>query len=593
MRRFLLENTLELLPVRRHLAHYSKSKFRHDLLAGGNVALLAIAQGLAFAVMAGLPSSYGITCAALAAMVGPLLASSRHTVLGPTNATAFMVFSSLAGLSAAQKLEMMPVLIFVAGSLLVIGAYFRLADLIQYVSRTVVVAYLGGSSLLIVANQFKAVAGLPTSSAPRGPQTFVTVMRDIAHHISNAHGPSLGIAALTLGLYIVLKRKAPRLPAFALVLLATSLASEGLLHLGITLQTLEGFSMHDLLPVVPDLRDLTVWDRLSPLFGVAMAIAFLAALESSVMAKSLASRTGDRVDVNQEMLSVGAANLACSFLSGMPASGSLTRSALNQASGAVTQVASLVSGLVCTVAAVSLGPWLAHVPRASLAMLVICVAASLVNRRHLRICLTATRSDAATLWMTLAATLLLPLHVAIFVGVATSIVFYLRKASRPELVEYEFNPRGDLAASEPGQRKHPAISIVHVEGALFFGAAELFRTQVQRLAADTHLRVIILRLKNARHLDATSVMALEELITFMRSKNRHLLLSGAMKDVYRVLKNSGLIEALGRDNLFIGSVQNPNLSTRNALKRAQELLGTREAEIHIYYDPGQSPQPPK
>jgi SulP family sulfate permease len=183
----------------------------------------------------------------------------------------------------------------------------------------------------------------------------------------------------------------------------------------------------------------------------------------------------------------------------------------------------------------------------------------------------------------------MPLHIAIFVGVATSIVFYVRKASRPELIEYEFNPRGDLTAAEQrGQRRHPAISIVHVEGELFFGAAELFRTQIQRLAADTSLRVIILRLKNARRLDATSVMALEELIHFMRSKNRHLLVSGAMKDVYRVLKNSGLIEVLGRDNVFLGSIQNPNLSTRNALQRAQELLGTREAEIQIFYDPSKS-----
>jgi sulfate permease, SulP family len=353
------------------------------------------------------------------------------------------------------------------------------------------------------------------------------------------------------------------------------------------LQILAGFSAHDLLPIVPDLREPEIWERLSPLFGVAIAIAFLAALESSVMAKSLASRTGDRVDLNQEMLSVGTANLACSFLSGMPASGSLTRSALNHASGAVTQISSFVSGVACLVAGLTLGPWLAHVPRASLSMLVICVAVTLVNKRHFRICLRATSFDAATLWITIGATLVMPLQIAIFVGVATSVIFYLRNTSRPELVEYEFNPRGDLAASQLGQRKHPAISIVHVEGALFFGAAELFRTQIQRLAADTSLRVIILRLKNARHLDATSVMALEELIHFMRAKNRHLLVSGAMKDVYRVLKNSGLIEVLGRDNLFLGSVQNPNLSTRNALKRAQELLGTREAEIQIYYDPSQ------
>ncbi|WP_172682741.1 sodium-independent anion transporter [Verrucomicrobium spinosum] len=129
---------------------------------------------------------------------------------------------------------------------------------------------------------------------------------------------------------------------------------------------------------------------------------------------------------------------------------------------------------------------------------------------------------------------------------------------------------------------------MHVEGDLFFGAAELFRTQIQRTCSDPNLKIIILRLKNARHLDATSVMALEELIRVMKQANRHLIISGAMRDVVRVLKNSGLIEVLGRENLFMGNASNPNLSTRDALKRAQEILGFREADVHIYYDPRHS-----
>lgn len=587
-REFLLENSLELLPLRRHLAHYTVARLRRDLAAGVNVALLAFAQGLAFAVIAGVPPAYGITCAAVASLVGPLLASSRHTILGPTNATAFMVFSALAGLALPEKLMVLPVLVFLAGCLLVIGAYLRLADLIQYVSRTVVVGYLTGSSLLIVVNQLKSVTGLPGTPPGQGPQNFFTLLWDVVRDLEKTYWPAVAIAALTLGLYLAFKWKAPRLPTFAVVLLISSACGELARHYGLPLATLEALQPRDLLPMMPDLTDPDLWTRISPLFGVAMALAFLAALESSVMAKSLASRTGDRVDLNQEMLSVGAANLSCSILSGMPASGSLTRSALNHASGAFTQVSSMVSGLVCAGAAVALGPWLTHVPKAALGMLVICVAARLINGHHFRICMTATKSDAATLWITFAATLIVPLHIAIFIGVATSVMFYLRKAARPELVEYEFNASGNLTSAPRGRRRHPAISIVHVEGELFFGAAELFRTQIQRLAADTNLRVIILRLKNARHLDATSVMALEELVLFMRAKNRHLLISGAMKDVYRVLKNSGLIAVLGRENLFLGSVQNPNISTRNALKRAQELLGTREAEIQILYDPTKS-----
>ena len=128
---------------------------------------------------------------------------------------------------------------------------------------------------------------------------------------------------------------------------------------------------------------------------------------------------------------------------------------------------------------------------------------------------------------------------------------------------------------------------------LFFGAADLFRNQIQRTVTDPALRVIILRLKNARHLDATSVMALEDLIRFTRAHGRHIIVSGASREVYRVLKQSGVLHTLqegckreeGESNLFLTFPSNPNLSTRDALKRAQQLLGGEKADIRIFYDP--------
>jgi SulP family sulfate permease len=170
--------------------------------------------------------------------------------------------------------------------------------------------------------------------------------------------------------------------------------------------------------------------------------------------------------------------------------------------------------------------------------------------------------------------------------VAVSIILFLRKASAPTLVEYSFNEQGNLYEIETKDtRAHPSISIVHVEGELFFGAAELFRDQIRFVSEDPSLKVIILRLKNAYHLDATSVMALEELILYLREQKRHLIVSGARKEVYRVFLKSGLIDILGKENFFMGSSANPNVATRNALKRAQALLGDVKADVKIFYDP--------
>ena len=141
--------------------------------------------------------------------------------------------------------------------------------------------------------------------------------------------------------------------------------------------------------------------------------------------------------------------------------------------------------------------------------------------------------------------------------------------------------------SDTAQRL-PQISIVHVEGDLFFGAADLFRKQVSRIAEDSSLAVIILRMRNARNLDATSVCALEELIRFTRENGRHIIISGASREVYRILRKSGLLSLLQENttedesNFFLLEPKNPNMSTRRALMRAQQLLGCHEADISIF-----------
>lgn len=589
------DSALDPFPLRRAFLGYGKRTATADFKAGATVAMLAIPQGMAYALIAGLPLHYGITCSAIAALIGPMLSSSRHTILGPTNATAFMIFSYFAAYPQLDRLTHMPLLVFMTAALLLAGAFLRVADLTQYISRTVIIAYITGAALLITASQLPSALGITAEALNQGMQPAITLpghIYRVLRALPASDWVSVACAAATLAIYLALKKWRPRWPGFSITLVAVSFVFWLLAGFGVHAATFQdaAFSWRELLPVFPDFVSAEALTDSSRLFGLAMALAFLATMETSVMSRTLAGRGGHRVDQNQDMLGLGAANLACAYLSGMPASSSLTRSALNYLSGARTVIASMWSGLFCLGGALTLGTAIAHVPRAALAMLVICVAVSLFNARHIRICMQATNSDAVVFLVTLAATCMMPLHVAIFLGVAVSVILYLRKASQPQLVEYSFNEEGNLAEASKG-RQHPSISIVHVEGELFFGAAELFRTQVQRTFADPNLRIIILRLKNARHLDATSVLALEELLRVLRADDRHLIISGASKDVYRVLKNSGLVDVVGRDNVFLASPANPNLSTRSALQRAQDILGIKDAEVRIYFDPTKQAKP--
>ena len=591
-RAFVPGRHLRTFPLALHLRGYSGTALRQDTMAGVNVALPAIAQGMAFAMIAGLPHEVtGIVCSAVAAIIGAFFAASRYTILGPTNATSLMVFSALNALPLDDRMPLLPVLVFLAGMLLIVGAGLRMADMIQYISRSVIIGYITGAAILIAAGQLRDVIGITQGS--RG-STLVSIIGNIVTSwgtvTSGSAAASLLLAAGTMAVYIALRKTAPRLPALAIALAAASLVAGLFFRKGHNIAFLGDSSTDDLIPPGIDFTSDRTLNSLGHIVGPAFAVAFLSALENTVMGKALSGRTGDNTNFNQDLLAAGFANVGSAFAGGMPASGSLTRSALNYASGARTPISSLVCGVVCLAAALLMGPVMHYIPRPALAALVICVAGSLLNFRHLRICWRATRSDASTLAITIAATLILPLHVAIFVGVATSVILYLRKAARPMLVEYEFSADGALQEKQKAEgRQNPGISIVHVEGELFFGAAELFRTQIQRTAHDENLRIIILRMKNARHLDATSVMALEELVGYLRDHGRHLLISGLSKEVYRVLRNSGMVEVVGRDNLFMGSAQNPNLSTRNALKRAQKLLGTKDADVRIFYDPSRDP----
>ncbi len=597
--RIISGNGLEWFPAINTLRRYDGTKLRGDLRASLNVALLALPQGMAYAAIAELPIYYGVICSAIAAIVAPLFSASRHTILGPTNATAFMVFSffaAAAGTMGKPPVEYMPLLVLMVGVLSVIGAIFKVADLLQYVSRSVLVGYITGAALLIITNQLKHVLGVNLDmQSGAAAKTFFAILNKTAGLYSAYTWQTIAIGVTTLAVYLLLQKKLSALPNFAICLVLSTLASVALKATYPSFQSIETFtpfSLDTLSPSVPHIN----WADISTLWSVAFAIAFLASLENTVMAKTIASRSGQGANVNQDTLSVGMANIATSFMGAIPASGSLTRSALNYESGAKTRFASLFCGLLCLLGFYALVklPIVEHIPKASLAALVVGIALSLIKWKNIRICLLSTKDDALVIIATFCATLLLPrLDYAVYIGVILSITLFLRKASVPHLVEYEMNDEGNLREiDKKNQRQVPAISIVHVEGDLFFGAADIFRAQVQHTTSDKRLKVIILRMKNARHLDATSVLALEDLIKTTRKKGVHVLMSGVTREIYAVLKKSGVLQTLqegcdrsqGETNIFMYFQANPNISTKDALLRAQDLLGTRDAEIKIFYD---------
>jgi SulP family sulfate permease len=579
-------NHLHYFPMGHALRGYSAGRAHGDLRAGLNVALLAFPQGMAYAAIAGMPIQYGIYGSAIAAMIGPLLSASRFIILGPTNATAVLVFASFLSLGIhdmGEKVALLSLVVLLSGVFLVLGAFLKVANLIQYISRSVVTGYITAAAIYIVVNQMKKVLGFDFT-LPEG-STFLTVIWLTLKHLPATHWPTLLISLLTAGVYVLLSRKFSKLPNVAITLVLLSVAATFLNSLVAAngwagpIATLNAIDATSWTITIPPLRA----DLVSELAGVALVIAFLSVLEGMSIGKSLASRAGQRLDSNQEMLGMGLANIACAFYQGVPASGSLTRSQLNWASGAKSPLSSIIAGLLCAIGAYLLGPYTRYIPASVLGVLVIAIGFSLINRHVIRIVWNATGSDRIVFTSTFAAALLIRLDFAIILGTGISVLLFLRKAAQPELTEFCPDAEGALAPLEQEkQSASPEISIVHVEGDLFFGASEIFRDQMRRVCEKPALKIVLLKLRNAYHLDATSVLALEELIRYMREQNRTLLVSEVRKDALRIFKNSGLLEVIGRENIFPDNPSNPTLATAKALKRAMQLMGGREADVRIF-----------
>ncbi len=572
---------LDFFPLRHTLSAYRVSTLKSDFLAAINVALLAFPQGMAYALIAGLPIQYGIFGACIAALSGSIFARSHLISLGPTNATSVLLLSAFAAIQITDeqaKIQLLPIIVLLSGLFLMLGALFKAAQFIQFISRTVITGYITAAALLIITNQLKNVLGIDFGDSSPG-STFIVLLWRTITHLDTVHWHAVLVSLITISIYLPLNRFLSFLPNVALTLVLASAIIFGLQSVfQLDVKLLGGFSIAQWNFSVPqfDLQMIRL------LLGTSLAIALLSVLEGISIGKSLAARSGEKLQANQEMFNMGMANFACGFGSGMPASGSLTRSMLNWKSGAKSPLSLFFTGLMILLCGYLFGPFIVYVPTASLAVVVIAIGVSLINKHQLFIVTHSTGSDLIVFWVTFMGGLVFPLDIAIYLGAGTSILLFLKKAAAPELVEYDFTDEGNLAEIKTKQRRIPEVSIVHVEGDLFFGSAELFRDQIRRISDDECLHIVVLRMKNAHILDATSVLAIEELVRYMNEKDRILLVSGVRPKIHRVIKKSGLVDLIGEENIFEEHPENPTYSTAMAMKRAQEILGGKEATVTIY-----------
>jgi SulP family sulfate permease len=308
------------------------------------------------------------------------------------------------------------------------------------------------------------------------------------------------------------------------------------------------------------------------IFPAAFAITLIGILEVFSVSKSLAFETGKRVDYNQEILSIGLSNGFLSLLTNtMPASGSISRTLFNYKSRAKTRFSAVFCGLFVAFFIFLLWPFVRHIPAVALASILIMLVPTFLDYRQIKFCFTVTKGDSFVFLLTMGSCLLFSLDIAFFIGIVISIASYLKRAAVPHVVEYAFDPKGRLVVVSQKKKIRRRIRIIGIGGELFFGSVDVFQTTLQEVAKNTFVKSIVLRLNNVYYMDASMCFAILSLYEYLKSKKKHLVISGITKELWQVFLKAKLVETIGEDNLFISDEAKPQLSTWNACVRAQKL----------------------
>lgn len=543
---------VRLLPFLLWWPRVSGHTLRSDLAAGLTGAIVALPQGVAFAAIAGMPPEYGLYAGMVPAIVAALFGSSWHLVSGPTTAASIVLFSALslfAEPGSARYVQLALTLTLLVGVLQVALGLARLGALVNFISHSVVIGFTAGAAILIIGSQAKHFVGL---ALPRTTHFHETV-HDLSAHLGeiNLFVTAVGLVTLVSGMAV--KRYWPRMPYMIVAMLVGSLtafvldlwfgkATTAIATVGALPSRLPPWS-------VPDFS-LQTLRELAP---AALAMTLFALTEAVSIARSLAVRSGQHIDGNQEFIGQGLSNLVGSFFSGYVATGSFNRSGLNFAAGAKTPMAAMFAGALLMAIVLLVAPLAAFLPNAAMAGILFLVGWGLIDFPHIRSIVRTSRSETLVLVITFVSTLLLELEFAILAGVILSLVVYLNRTSKPWVVSRVPDPNHPQRKfiTDRSLPECPQLKIVRVEGSLFFGAInhvnESLRHFERQAPQQKHLAITM---RGVNFIDVAGAEFLAQEARTRREQGGGLYLIHPKSGVLNPLRRGGYLEAIGEDNVF-------------------------------------------
>lgn len=528
----------------------TRRTLRADLLAGMTGAVIVLPQGVAFAMIAGLPPEYGLYTAIVPAIIAALFGSSAHLVSGPTTAISIVLFTTVSPLAAAGTptyIEMVLTITFLAGIFQLSLGAARLGALVNFISHSVVVGFTAGAALLIGTSQLSNFLGIPGSKR----HAFIHVWADLLKHLKDINPLVVAIAITTLLFALLFKRFLPKLPGMLIAMVIGSIMSllmHGKEH-GVRL--LGSLPAH--LPPLssPDLSTMNI-RSLAP---AALAVAMLGLAEAVSIARAVATRSLQRIDSNQEFIGQGLANMVGSFFSSYASSGSFTRTGVNFDSGAKTPLAAVFAAIALTLILLLIAPLTAYLPIPSMAGILLLVAWNLIDFHHIKTIIRTSRQEMAVLTITFLATLLVELEFAIYVGVMLSLLLYLNRTSHPGFVTLVADHQDDrqhfVNIEKKGLPECPQMKIVRLDGSLFFGAVNHFADELRTLTrANPEQAHILIVGGGINFIDVAGAETLANEAHRLHLEGRELYLCSLKGEVVETLHRGGYLDRIKEANIL-------------------------------------------
>jgi SulP family sulfate permease len=554
---------------------YGWNGLRKDLVAGLTVSAIAVPQSMAYALIAGIDPRFGLYSAIVVTAVASIFGSSSHLINGPTNAISLVVFSALAFLDPAAKLQAFEATFLLAvmvGAVQIAIALTKLGDLTRYISESVVLGFMAGAGVLVALSQIGNLLGLPERGT--GHQHLLVRLWLTLSQTGAVNPRALAIGLGTV-LVVVLARqlarryRLPRVDMLMTLIFAACLTA----LLGWSQQATNGRSIVDVIGQVPAGLPSFHVPEIKPqwmheMFGSSVAIAFLGLLEALSIAKSIANRTRQPLDYNRQCLAEGLANLFGGFFQCLPGSGSLTRSAINYQAGAVSRWSGVFSAAAVALVVILLAPLARYIPKAALAGILLVTAAGLIDMPRLRYALRASRFDAALVLVTALAAIFISVEFSILIGTALSILLYVPRAARLKSTELAACSDRIVRERVPTDPVCTVMVVFDLEGELFFGAAwDLDRyLDDLRKRVLAGARIIVLRMKRTRNPDVVCMERLQQ-------RGVTVLMCGVREDLVHAMKKLRFDDWLPEDHVF-RETDVKFSSTLSAVRRAYELLGS-------------------